>query len=130
VKQNNACFTVVSVHFAPDDYYLSQANRRKCMDVLLRFVNEQWPNEHVFIVGDFNIYNMMSFKDEMLSNTGFKTLLSDDETTNMTRTEPYDHILIPRFATAGKAVVIDLNELVKAELQSVKGQGSQAKSRI
>ena len=129
VKKNNATFVVVSVHFAPDSHYLSEANRLKCIDLLTHFANDKWPRDDVFIVGDFNIYNVAKFKKD-ISSSGFKTLLSDDETTNVTRTEPYDHILVrdkERFKEANSAVVIDLAGVVSDALSSTKGIGSHTK---
>jgi predicted extracellular nuclease len=117
---------VVSVHLAPDSSYLPDASREKCLQALTCFVNSKWPGDDVFIVGDFNIYNVSDFRKKLM-NTRFKTLLADDATTNLTRTKPYDHILVrnnERFATAEQAVVIDLKQVVETALASTSGTGS------
>ena len=134
VKKNNATFVVVSVHLVPGNKYYTDAMRQKSMKNLLTFINERWPREDVFIMGDFNIYDTKVFQDKMLKKCSlklqtFKTLLPTDETTNLNRTEPYDHIVVrdnDRFKDASPAVVIDLKKLVKHVHDNASGTGSKA----
>ena len=111
VKESKSTFVVVSVHQPPNPGKVMKRVRLNFMKGLSDFIEQTWPKQDVFIVGDFNLDNANE-----LEYKGFKSLLPDDAKTNTSRTKPYDHILVRsnlRFNDAAQAVVVDLKDIIK-----------------